>query len=112
MKQLNNSKQSINNIITPEFKSYIYKFKTIEIFPWQTKNSISIEKIFNIKNIPELSIDSNSNQESKINLINNFKGQKIIQTSYINRTKELFSKNTNYTLNNLCRLRLRNRLKS
>ena len=92
MKQLNNSKQSINNIITPEFKSYISKFKTIEIFPWQTKNSISIEKIFNIKNIPELSIDSNSNQESKINLINNFKGQKIIQTSYINRTKELFSK--------------------
>ncbi|SVB70086.1 uncharacterized protein METZ01_LOCUS222940, partial [marine metagenome] len=93
IKQLNNSKQSINNIITPELKSYIYKFKTIEIFPWQTKNSISIEKIFNIKNIPELSIDSNSDQESKINLINNYKGQKIIQTSYINRTKELFGKN-------------------
>ena len=92
IKQLNNSKQSINNFITPELKSYIYKFKTIEIFPWQTKNSISIEKIFNIKNIPELSIDSSSNQESKINLINNFQGQKIIHTSYINRTKELFNK--------------------
>ena len=92
IEQLNNSKQSINNFITPEFKSYIYKFKTIEIFPWQTKNSISIEKIFNIKNIPELSGDSSNNQESKINLINNFQGQKIIQTSYINRTKELFDK--------------------
>ena len=92
IEQLNNSKQSINNFITPEFKSYIYKFKTIEIFPWQTENSISIETIFNIKNIPELSIDSNSNQESKINLINNFQGQKIIHTSYINRTKELFNK--------------------
>ena len=92
IEQLNNSKQSINNFITPEFKSYIYKFKTIEIFPWQTENSISIEKIFNIKNIPELSGDSSNNQESKINLINNFQGQKIIQTSYINRTKELFDK--------------------
>ena len=92
IEQLNNSKQSINNFITPEFKSYIYKFKTIEIFPWQTENSISIETIFNIKNIPELSIDSSNNQESKINLINNFQGQKIIQTSYINRTKELFNK--------------------
>ena len=92
IEQLNNSKQSVNNFITPEFKSYIYKFKTIEIFPWQTENSISIEKIFNIKNIPELSGDSSNNQESKINLINNFQGQKIIQTSYINRTKELFNK--------------------
>jgi len=92
IEQLNNSKQSVNNFITPEFKSYIYKFKTIEIFPWQTENSISIEKIFNIKNIPELSGDSSNNQESKINLINNFQGQKIIQTSYINRTKELFDK--------------------
>ena len=92
IKQLNNSKQSINNFITPELKSYIYKFKTIEIFPWQTENSISIEKILNIKNIPELSIDAQNHQESKINLINNFQGQKIIQTSYINRTKELFNK--------------------
>ena len=92
IEQLNNSKQSVNNFITPEFKSYIYKFKTIEIFPWQTENSISIEKIFNIKNIPELSGDSSNNQKSKINLINAFQGQKIIQTSYINRTKELFDK--------------------
>ena len=92
IEQLNNSKQSVNNFITPEFKSYIYKFKTIEIFPWQTENSISIEKIFNIKNIPELSGDSSNNQKSKINLINDFQGQKIIQTSYINRTKELFNK--------------------
>ena len=95
IKQLNNSnniKQCINNLTTTEFKSYIYKFKTIEIFPWKTENSISIEKIFNIKNIPVLSNDSDNNQESKINLINNFQGQKFIQTSYINRTQELFNK--------------------
>jgi len=94
IKQLGNSsnKEKYINFKTPEFKSYIYKFKTLEIFPWQTENSISIEKILNIKNIPELSIDAQNHQESKINLINNFQGQKIIQTSYINRTKELFNK--------------------
>ena len=93
--QLNNSddiKQYADNFKTPDFKSYIYKFKTIEIFPWQTENSISIEKIFNIKSIPELSIDAENLQQSKINLINDFHGQKIIQTSYTNRTKELFNK--------------------
>ena len=94
IEQLDNSsdKEKYINFKTPEFKSYIYKFKTLEIFPWQTENSISIEKILNIKNIPELSIDAQNHQESKINLINNFQGQKIIQTSYINRTKELFNK--------------------
>ena len=51
-----------------------------------------LKNILNIKNIPELSIDAQNHQESKINLINNFQGQKIIQTSYINRRKELFIK--------------------
>jgi len=85
----NTAEKYINEFSVKEIKSLIYKFKTINITPWKTKQTINAESLFEISSIPVISSAIQNNKH--FTPLNDFKGKIIIQTSYINRTKELIN---------------------
>jgi len=82
----NTNEKYLHKFTINEIKSLIHQFKTINITPWKTQQSNSVEKLFNIKNIPVISANQ---KNANLNPLTNFNGQILIQTSYLNRTKEL-----------------------
>ena len=85
----NTTEKYINEFSVKEIKSLIYKFKTINITPWKTKQTLNAESLFEISSIPVISSPIQNNKH--FTPLNDFKGKIIIQTSYINRTKELIN---------------------